>query len=67
MYHPAAALHQAALRETLFRDFRGLPAALLDARSALEQERAALAATIEVGTVADATVPPPDDQQLTLF
>jgi len=67
MYHPAAALHQAALRETLFRDFRGLPAALLEARSALEQERAALAATIEVGTVADATAPPSDDQQLTLF
>ena len=67
MYHPAAALHQAALRETLFRDFRRLPAALLEARSALEQERAALAATIEVGTVADATAPPSDDQQLTLF
>ena len=32
MYHPAAALHQASLRETLFRDIRGLPAALLAAR-----------------------------------
>lgn len=41
MYHPAAALHQASLRETLFRDIRGLPAALLDARRALESERAA--------------------------
>ena len=43
MYHPAAALHQASLRETLFRDMRGLPAALLDARRALDEERAASA------------------------
>lgn len=41
MYHPAAALHQASLRETLFADVRGLPAALLAAREALEAERAA--------------------------
>src|SRR5687767_11652468 len=41
MYHPAAALHQASLRETLFRDIRGLPAALLDARRALDDERSA--------------------------
>lgn len=40
MYHPAAALHQASLRETLFTDIRGLPAALLAAREALEAERA---------------------------
>jgi uracil-DNA glycosylase family 4 len=39
MYHPAAALHQASLRETLFTDIRGLPAALLAAREALEAER----------------------------
>jgi uracil-DNA glycosylase family 4 len=39
MYHPAAALHQSTLRETLFRDIRGLPAALLTAREALEAER----------------------------
>jgi uracil-DNA glycosylase family 4 len=41
MYHPAAALHQASLRETLFADIRGLPAALLAARQALEEERMA--------------------------
>ena len=41
MYHPAAALHQASLRETLFADVRGLPAALLTAREALAAERAA--------------------------
>jgi DNA polymerase len=39
MYHPAAALHQSSLRETLFADIRGLPAALLSAREALEAER----------------------------
>ena len=41
MYHPAAALHQSSLRETLFHDVRGLPAALLAAREALEAERLA--------------------------
>ena len=41
MYHPAAALHQSSLRDTLFADIRGLPAALLAARQALEAERVA--------------------------
>ena len=41
MYHPAAALHQSSLRETLFADIRGLPAALLAAREAIEAERVA--------------------------
>src|SRR3970040_396366 len=41
MYHPAAALHQSSLRETLFTDMRGLPAALLAAREAIEAERVA--------------------------
>jgi uracil-DNA glycosylase family 4 len=44
MYHPAAALHQASLRETLFHDIRGLPSALLAARETLEAERTAAAA-----------------------
>jgi uracil-DNA glycosylase family 4 len=39
MYHPAAALHQASLRETHFADMRGLPAALLAAREAIDAER----------------------------
>ena len=39
MYHPAAALHQSSLRETLFADIRGLPAALLAARQAIEADR----------------------------
>ena len=32
MYHPAAALHQGSLNETLFRDMQGVPGALLEAR-----------------------------------
>jgi len=68
MYHPAAALHQASLRETLFRDIRGLPAALLDARRALEDERAA---SVQAESVA-APAPDPaavadDAEQMTLF
>ena len=76
MYHPAAALHQASLRETLFRDIRGLPGALLAAREAIEAERmaaddgaSARDPGAETGTAAvGASVPPSDDeQQLTLF
>ncbi|MDQ4035080.1 MAG: uracil-DNA glycosylase [Chloroflexota bacterium] len=69
MYHPAAALHQASLRETLFRDIRGLPAALLDARRALVDEHAA---SVQAETVA-APVPggpetsADDAEQMTLF
>ena len=71
MYHPAAALHQASLRETLFADIRGLPAALLSARQAIEAER-----TESVQAVAaDPAVPAPpaptadagDAEQMTLF
>jgi uracil-DNA glycosylase len=32
MYHPAAALRQGSLRETLFRDMEGVPAALQESR-----------------------------------
>ena len=66
MYHPAAALHQSSLRETLFRDVRGLPAALLAAREALEAERLASVRSL-------AAVPPPAEspgdeaEQMTLF
>ena len=67
MYHPAAALHQASLRETLFRDMRGLPAALLAAREALEAERAA---SVQVGPPAPVVVAAPpmgDAEQMSLF
>jgi uracil-DNA glycosylase family 4 len=38
MYHPAAALHQGSLKETLFRDMAGVPAALSEARRARQDE-----------------------------
>ena len=71
MYHPAAALHQASLRETLFADIRGLPAALLAAREALEAERAE-SVPMTVSEAAAAGMEPPADaadhtDQLTLF
>jgi len=68
MYHPAAALHQASLRETLFRDMRGLPAALLSAREMLAGER--MTAVQAESAVAAATGPEPDSddaEQMTLF
>jgi DNA polymerase len=46
MYHPAAALRQASLRETLFRDMEGVPAALLEARR-LRAERPVSVASAE--------------------
>ena len=68
MYHPAAALHQASLRETLFRDMRGLPAALLAARRALEDERAAsVQAEAVVGSGAGSGRAADDAEQMTLF
>lgn len=68
MYHPAAALHQAALRGTLFDDIRGLPAALLAARGALETEREASAAATPTTATAPVAEPRADDvQQMTLF
>ena len=68
MYHPAAALHQTSLRETLFHDMRGLPAALLAARQALEEERAAaVQAEAAVSPVEPDPVPVDDAQQMTLF
>jgi DNA polymerase len=69
MYHPAAALHQASLRETLFADIRGLPAALLAAREALEAQRTASvrAMPIEEPPEAASVHPEDDPGQLTLF
>ena len=76
MYHPAAALHQSSLRETLFADIRSLPAVLLRAREADEAERATRRA-VEAGRAASVetrqleapstTTPRADDSQLTLF
>jgi DNA polymerase len=67
MYHPAAALHQASLRETLFADIRGLPAALLMARDALEAERVASVIPAAAAASLATTDRAGDEQQLTLF
>jgi hypothetical protein len=73
MYHPAAALHQASLRETLFRDVRALPAALLAAREQLDAERprpiavepvAPHEGTAGIGTPSPGTTA---EEQMTLF
>ena len=58
MYHPAAALHQGSLRETLFRDIRRLPAALVEARRQLESR---------LPVVSVDTTPRANEEQLTLF
>jgi len=68
MYHPAAALHQSSLRETLFADIRGLPAALLAAREAIEAERTEPVQAISPDPEPPApTVETDDAEQMTLF
>ena len=68
MYHPAAALHQASLRETLFADIRGLPAALLAARQAIEAERVeSVQADPADPAPAAPTAEADDTEQMTLF
>jgi DNA polymerase len=53
MYHPAAALHQGSLRQTLLDDMAGIPAALVDAR----RRRAAIALDVAPDPVAVAVEP----------
>jgi uracil-DNA glycosylase family 4 len=68
MYHPAAALHQSSLRETLFADMRGLPAALLAAREAIEAERTESVQAISPDPAPPAPTEETDDaEQMTLF
>ena len=57
MFHPAAALHQAALKPAILKDFSQLPKLLEQARTALK--RAAPAPVAEE--------PKPDPKQLSLF
>jgi DNA polymerase len=47
MYHPAAALRQASLHETMQRDMAAIPETLLLARAARAQERVGIAITPE--------------------
>ncbi len=56
MYHPAAALRQGSLKETMQRDMAAIPEALLRARKAREDDVAAPAPTTAPET-AEATTP----------
>jgi uracil-DNA glycosylase len=67
MYHPAAALHQSSLRETLFADIRGLPAALLSARQALADEREISVPEPPAQPQSALVASPDDTEQMTLF
>jgi DNA polymerase len=68
MYHPAAALHQSSLRETLFADIRGLPAALLTARQAIEAERTESVQAVLADPAPSAPAAQADGaEQMTLF
>lgn len=58
MYHPAAALRQASLKETMQRDMAGLPAALLRARRARDGAGAAGSAAPGSPRAAPAATPP---------
>jgi hypothetical protein len=68
MYHPAAALHQVSLRETLFHDIRGLPGALVAAREALGHEKAPSVQSDAASTTVTTSDARADDaEQMTLF
>jgi DNA polymerase len=56
MFHPAAALHQAALKPAILKDFAQLPKLLEQARLALKRSVSAVAEE-----------PKQDPQQLSLF
>lgn len=65
MYHPAAALHQASLKQTVMDDFqRAIPAALTEMRR-LEAEGKLGTPNTAKGKEGDDVPPPP--QQLSLF
>lgn len=68
MYHPAAALHQSSLHETLVRDVRGLPAALLAAREVIEAEaEASVQPMAPPATEAPGPTDDPGAEQMTIF
>ena len=60
MYHPAAALHQGSLKQTLFEDMQGVPKALTEARAvraAAGADNEATAAPSEAVSASDGEVP----------
>jgi hypothetical protein len=72
MYHPAAALRQASLHETMQRDMAAIPETLLRARAARAQERVGIAVAPEASEparedltpAATSAVPPPSAMDL---
>jgi DNA polymerase len=72
MYHPAAALHQGSLRQTLLDDMAGVPVALVDARRRRADATApADATTLPTGPAMPPTAIPPtaveSSPEITLF
>lgn len=65
MYHPAAALHQPSLKNTLVTDFSALPAAIEEARKA--KTKASGNAQAELLTAKPQTPEEPPAEQLSLF
>jgi DNA polymerase len=65
MYHPAAALHQMALRQTLIDDFRTAVPAALDLARKMAASSAVLPSSKLIDSEGDADAPPPE--QLSLF
>ena len=57
MYHPAAALHQGSLRQTLLDDMQSVPPALEAARRRRAERRSATTARASAATAAPATAP----------
>jgi len=57
MYHPAAALHQGSLKQTLFTDMQGVPAALTEARALRAADHAAGEAPATIAPVPSPVAP----------
>ena len=67
MYHPAAALHQQSLRETILTDFRGLPKVLQRARQYRDQSGFMTAEDVAVNPSPEAETYQPPKAQMRLF
>ncbi len=68
LYHPAAALHQNALKATLLEDFKQVPAALANARKKAQQETQTNQPSAALQVEANAKKNEPDNpEQLSLF
>jgi DNA polymerase len=66
MYHPAAALRQGALKETMQRDTAALPEILIRARAGRSRPSAALPAAPEPANPTAATAGQPEDDPMTI-